>query len=283
MVWAALASVAVAGTATSLIVFSYYRWSSAPATTCDEGMSNVAMHFANTPIEWNAIGPGDSVINHFVVNGVDNAEGPFDLPDGTGSSIFGPFSDYAPAYPFHYEFRLETTSTSGPIWESALTATCTRTGSPTAVVIHWIPGQTQRYYRWRYAPPVTCQTTGGGVSLTFPSQPREWKNLPADATYASVYETDDAEITIGAVDAPDGTGSTTFATLEQPGNAYPIHYAYRLQTFLSGALAYESTLIAACTADGPGTSALFNVPEPGSLGAGVAAVGAIALRRRRAA
>jgi hypothetical protein len=283
---AALAGLVVAGAATAgiiIIISAYYRWPSAPGTNCEAPGAGVEIHLDTQPREWAFIGPEHQARNRYFTNG-NEFQGPaFDPPTGSGSQTYAGFGDSTDAFPFHYEFRLETLSDSQPIYESALAATCTGVGSTTSVIVNWIPGQATSYYRHAYAPPVECTTDGPSVQLRFDSRGVEWKNLPAGATYDIVRLKNGIETPTGPFDLPEGDGSEGFAPLATLAPSYPIHYATRYDTVVSGNVVYQSVLLGSCTADGAGTSRVFNVPEPDgaalALGA-LAGLAGVAARRQ---
>ena len=283
---AALAGLVVAGAAAGIPLLSYYRWGSAPATDCKVLGEGVEIHLANQPREWAFIGAGHQARNRYFTNG-DELEGPaFDPPAGSGSQTYSAFGDSTDAFPFHYEFRIETLSDSEPIHESALAATCTGAGSTTSVIVNWVPRQPAIYYRHAYASPVACTTIGDTVQLRFDSRHVAWKNLPAAAVYDSVRLKNGGETLTGPFDLPEGDGEDGFGPFVTTAPSYPIHYASRYDTVVSGNVVYQSVLLGSCTADGAGTSRVFNVPEPDGAALAVAALAGlacVAARGRRAA
>jgi len=114
------------------------------------------------------------------------------------------------------------------------------------------------YYRWASAPAVTCSTPGPGVQALFASQPVEWLNVPAGATYNIVYITNGAEVVTGPFPLTAGTGSFTYGALGMPGPSYPLSVAVRLETIVSGSIVYLSTLSTTCTTNGGTTSSVVN-------------------------
>lgn len=285
---AAIAAIAIAGTATAgiILILEYYRWPSAPATTCEQQVGHAEIHLANQPRQWAFLDPEDRAVNHYFVNGVRTSGPIFDPPDGTGSQTYSGFVHDADAFPFHFEFRLETLSDSQPVYESALAATCTGEGSTSSVIVNWLPGQSARFYRWAFAPAVTCLPVGEDVQLRFASQPVAWKDPVASLAFDIVYLKNGGEIATGPFAIPSEEGSLVYGALATTNATYPIHYAVRLDTKAGATVVYQSVLVGSCTADGPGTSSVFNVPEPGAaalaLGA-IGAIGCVATRRRRSA
>lgn len=282
--WAAgVASVAAAGAATAGIIFlfEYYRWPGAPTTDCDPAGDAAEIHLATQPREWFAIDPDDGAVNHYLVNGVDGPSGFFDIPDGTGSLTYPGFTHPADGFPFHFVFRLETVSDSQPVYQSALAATCTGPGTTTSVVVNWVPGQAARYYRWDFAPAVTCETQASNVRLRFASQPIEWVDPPGTAEVGIVYLENGAETPTGPFPLPSEEGSQIFGALSTSSATYPLHYAVRLDTKVGSNVVYQSVLLGSCTADGAGTSHVYHVPEPGETALALVAIAALALRARR--
>ena len=157
------AVLAVAGAASALIVFHYYRWASAPAAECLTDLEDGPyLHLANQPIEWANLTANATGLTYYILNGADYLSAPYDLPDGTGSQTYAGFSGDPSPYPFTYTKRFDTFESDVLVYRSALTAVCTGDGTPGAVVVDWLPGLEPRYYRWTYAPPVECLDTGGG-------------------------------------------------------------------------------------------------------------------------
>ena len=125
------------------------------------------------------------------------------------------------------------------------------------------------YYRWAFAPAVTCNTVAGGVQAVFASQPVEWLNVPTGATYNIVYITNGASVSTGPFPLTPGSGSQSFGSLAMTGPSYPLSVAVRLETLVGGLQVYASTLSTTCTANGTTTSAVTNSGAGGVLfGAG---------------
>jgi hypothetical protein len=234
------------------------------------------------PREWSALDDSHSVVLHYLTNGVDEPSAPFDPPNGTGSNTYAPFGDGPDPVPFHYVFRIETRQDDIPIFQSAYAMACTGNGPATPVVIDWLTGQPQVYYRWTYAPEVECITQGGGsVELRLAAQPREWKGLPADAVYDSTYSTNGDDTTNADLPLPTGDGSITYGAFGEGAPAYPVRFAFLLDTKVNGAVRYRSALVATCLADGPGVAHLFQTPEPAGAATALAALAALAAIARR--
>ncbi len=272
-----IAGLAVAGAASALFVFHYYRWASAPAAECLTDLAEPPhLRLANQPLEWGNLSANATGQTHYVLNGVDFTSAVYDVPDGSGSQIYAAFAGDPSPYPFHYAKRFDTFESGVPTYRSALAVTCTGDGTPTAVVVDWLPGITPINYRWAYAPAVECIPTGGDVLLRFESQPVKWENLPASAEYGVVYSTNGVEDPSGPFALPTGDGSMVYGALGTAEPAYPVHYAVRLDTLVGGAVVHQSVLVGACEADGPGTSRVYNVPEPAAASLAIAALGALA-------
>jgi hypothetical protein len=114
------------------------------------------------------------------------------------------------------------------------------------------------YYRYAFAPSVTCQAQSAYVSMFFDPTTMEWANIPGGATaditlLENGVETMNVSITLTA-----GTGSQNFAESEAVVPSYPYTLAQRYETIVSGEIVYTSTLIASCAADGPATVTLVN-------------------------
>ena len=272
-------ALASAGVATALIVFSYYRWASAPAASCTDVVDGGRVRLANQPIEWSLLDDTHEIYFHERVNGVDDPSGPYDPPNGTGSNVFGAYDAAIAFYPFHWAFQIETRESGTPIYESAITASCSGAGPTTAVVIQFLPTQNPVFYRWAYAPPVECIPLVGSVLLRFTEQPHEWINIPDGATKDQIYATNGDEATTTDIPLPPGDGSFRYAALGTTAPAYPIHYAVAMDTKTGGTVRYRSVLVGVCTADGAGTSAVYNVPEPAN--AALASAGSLVVLRRR--
>jgi hypothetical protein len=259
-----------------IFLLHYYRWASAPVTTCEPDDTESRLALANQPQQWANLVANDRAQLHFITNGVDLIGSLYDPPDGSGSQTYAPFRSDETPYPFHYTMRWDTLRNGVTSYSSALTTTCTGDGTPAAVIVNWSPGATQpAYYRWAHAPPVDCINLGDGVLLRFASQPVAWKNLPASAEYEMVYSADGTESTSGPFPAPDGDGSTVYGPLGISSVDYPLYYAVRLGTRINGTDRYESILVGACEADGPGSSRVYNVPEPGAASLALATLGAL--------
>jgi hypothetical protein len=114
------------------------------------------------------------------------------------------------------------------------------------------------YYRWAFAPAVTCSTPGPGVRALFASQPVEWLNVPAGATYNIVYITNGVETLTGPFALTPGTSSFTYAGLVMNGPSYPLSVGVRLETLVGGNIVYTSTMSTTCVANGGTTSSVVN-------------------------
>lgn len=273
-------SLAVAGSA--LVATPFYRWSAAPATECIHvGTTNA--RFTTQPIEWENLPTTAQIGSHLFLNGVDSQTPDFNAPDGTGSATYPAFTSGSASYPFVFTLQLDTLVDDAPIYHSALTATCTGDGATTSVPIHWVPGQTPIYLRWATAPAVSCSTTAGGVQLLFESQPMEWKNLPASAEYEFVSSSNGSEVATGPFSLPTGDGSMDYGPLAENEPDYPVHYAVQLDTKIGSLHVHQSVLVGVCDDDGPGTSAVYDVPEPDAAALALAAFGCLGAARRRRA
>lgn len=279
----ALAALAVAGAATAGIVllFEYYRWASVPGLSCAAAEGGVEIEFASQPREWANLDPEDAARNHYVLNGSDEPGFVFDPPDGTGSLTYPPITYEAPAFPLHFALRLETISGNAPVYQSALALTCTGPGAPSGVIVNWLRHQPPRYYRWADAPPVECSPVADEVRLRFVSPEVVWRSLPEGTTLDRVYSQDGGETFDGPFGLPVGDGSAAFVPPAALQQAYPIHYAVRLDTRIGGSVAYQSVLIGSCTGDGAGTSRVVNVPEPDVASLALAALAVVVAARAR--
>ena len=261
-----LASIALACFATpaahaGITLVPFYRWASAPVTSCVDSGGLMA-RLESQPIQWGSLSATDlyTVTNAF--NGVAALFGPYDPPDGTGSTTFSAFQSDVGAPPFAFRFQYDTLLGGTEVaYSSALATACTGIGSATSVVIDWVAAQQAQFYRWTQAPKVTCTSVPGMATLSVENQPVEWRNL-ASNSYEVIVSSNGVETTTGPFPAPDGNGATILGAVGQTEPGYPIHVAVRLDTALGSGVVYESVFTGNCTADGPGTSAVHDVPEP---------------------
>jgi hypothetical protein len=265
----------------ALIIVRYYRWASAPVTQCLTGGS---IRLENQPREWVELPAGASVETTFFANDASFPGPTFAAPQGTGSQTFPQALVLDEPYPFTFTARLDTSDGAGPLYSSALTATCTGNGTPDAVIVNWFPFSNPSYYRWAYAPPVECIDLGNSRLLRFAEQPVEWKNLPPMADFETIHSTNGTEFDAGSLPAPDGDGFSVGGPLGVSRVSYPIYYAVRLGTTWGSTARYQSILVGACEANGVGSSRVYNVPEAHAASLALAALGAlagIAARSRR--
>jgi hypothetical protein len=260
----------------AIVVVRYYRWASAPVTQCLTDAGVPAIRIENQPRVWANLPSDASVETTFFANDVSLPGPTFAAPEGSGSQTFPQALALDEPYPFTFTARLVTTDGDGPLSSSALTATCTGDGTPTAVIVNWSPSSNPSYYRWAYAPEVECIDLGTSFLLRFAEQPVEWLNLPPTADYETIHSTNGTEFDAGFLPAPDGDGSAIGEPLGVSRVSYPIYYAVRLGTRWGATARYQSILMGACEANGAGSSRVYNVPEADAASLALAALGALA-------
>ncbi|MEZ4671248.1 MAG: LysM peptidoglycan-binding domain-containing protein [Anaerolineae bacterium] len=117
----------------------YYRWQPSINFTCGPSGSGVEVVLSGQPVEWN-LPAGASYTINYIDNGVVTPTGPFPLPVGMGSQLFGAFSQSFSAYPFTFAIRLDTIISGSVVYSSSVSVNCAGDSSGAATITNSVGG-----------------------------------------------------------------------------------------------------------------------------------------------
>lgn len=218
-------------------------WTNDKTYSCLAYGSGVAVTISNQNVEGFNLPAGAQYRPHYIVNGVDNTNGPYPV-EGNGRTIYASFLQPAASYPFTFEYRLDTIVNGTIVYQSSLTIRCTGHTSGQPITPVSVPAFRGRV--WVNDKTYTCGPYGSGVSVTISNQNVQGFNLPAGAQYRPHYIVNGVDNTNGPFPV-EGNGWTNYAAFLQPAASYPFTFEYRLDTIINGVVVYQSSLNLTCT------------------------------------
>ncbi len=120
-----------------------------------------------------------------------------------------------------------------------------------ASIVFLTPAHAQPYfYRWSYAPSISCMDMGGFIRLTF-IYPTEWDLPPGNVITQALIE--NGVESFASFSVPAGTGSQVNGPVvwDMLGTSYPVVGSLGFYTYVDGVLVYRSILSVSCSADTP--------------------------------
>ncbi len=234
--------------------FPYRRWTGPKTYACEaNGPSGVRVTLSDQAVEFGGGLPADAQFTiNYVDDGVETASGPYTVEQTSGTKVYGAFAEPFAAYPFTFQFRIDTLINGSVVYTSELKVTCSgpSTGevNPVNTVVSTSP-----YRRWTSPKSVTCTTLGTpGVSIA--NQNVEFNALQNTDTFTIAYVDNGSAITDGPYPVEQTSGTKAYGAFFEPFAAYPFTFDFRLGTQRAGTTIYTSTLHVRCEGDGPATT-----------------------------
>lgn len=269
-----LACVAAAGVCVALPVRAgddtaqYRRWRASNTYTCTSGQPNgIAVMLAEQPIEFNNLPDGAEFSPVAIKNGVAVVQGRFPVEQSDGEIVYGGFTDFFDDYPLTYGFRLDTIIDDAVVYRSTYTMACDGdTSAPLPVVAEQIDfgPPADRWRRWDWPKGYTCTTTDEGVELAISNQDVEFSGLPAHATFFVVTTRNGVEEREGPYLVEQTSGELSGDSIVEVFPGYPVHFEQRIETVITGIVAYTSTLAASCDASLEGFGLFADITSNGN-------------------
>ncbi len=120
-----------------------------------------------------------------------------------------------------------------------------------ASLLSLAPAHAQPYFfRWSYAPSISCVDMGSFVRLTLSTGPTDW-DLPPGSVITQATNLNGVE-SFSSFSWGPGTGSNVNgpSVVDVPGT-YPVTVSLGFYTYVDGVLVYRSILTVSCSADTP--------------------------------
>lgn len=152
----------------------YRRWVSPKTYTCTTDAGGVYAKIPDQNVEFlNLPADAEFTIN-YVLNGVEESNGPYPVEQTSGALPYASFSQVFPSYPFTFEFRIDTLIDGIVVYQSALDLSCSGDGGPIEVTATDGP------------PPTTTSTSTSTVPTTTTTSTTLPPGCPTGATFASI-------------------------------------------------------------------------------------------------
>ncbi len=115
-----------------------------------------------------------------------------------------------------------------------------------------VSAQDEAYRRWLDdGKTFTCTDLGGGViAVVLSNQNVEFNHLPPSAEFSINYIENGVLTFDGYYPVEQTSGTRSYNQFTALFTAYPLTFAFRLDTLIDGIIVYQSTVSVACTADG---------------------------------
>ncbi len=241
----------------------FRRWAADKTYSCTTGAGVVYANLNNQNIEFNNL-PADAQFTiNYIRNGVLTVDGPYTVEQISGTKAYGAFAQSFPAYPFTFEFRLDTLIEGVVVYTSSVTINCAGDTASTPITpVNVDTGYA--YRRWVNNKTFTCAPFGGGVGVFLNNQDVVLNNLPVGAEFTLNYIDNGVISTDGPYPVEASNGTFNYGSFVEAFPAYPLTFEFRIDTLISGVVVYQSSLIINCTADASGIVTPINGPPGGS-------------------
>jgi len=118
----------------------YRRWVADKTYSCTTGAGVVYANLNNQNVEFNNLPANAQFTINYISNGVLTVDGPYPVEQTSGTRAYGAFAQSFPAYPFTFEFRIDTLISGVVVYQSSLIINCTADASGSVTPINGPPG-----------------------------------------------------------------------------------------------------------------------------------------------
>ena len=253
----------------------YRRWVADKTYSCTTGAGVVYANLNNQNVEFNNLPANAQFTINYIRNGVLTVDGPYTVEQISGTKAYSAFAQSFPAYPFTFEFRLDTLIEGVVVYTSSVTINCAGDTASTPITpVNVDTGYA--YRRWVNNKTFTCGPLGGGVGVFLNNQDVVLNNLPVGAEFTLNYIDNGVISTDGPYPVEASNGTFNYGSFVESFPAYPLTFEFRIDTLISGVVVYQSSLIINCTGDASGVVVPVNVvPGSGSVPSSGGCVAAI--------
>ena len=226
----------------------YRRWVDDKTYSCTTGAGVVYANLNNQNVEFNNLPASAQFTINYIDNGVNTPDGPYPVEQTSGTKAYGAFAESFPAYPFTFEFRLDTIIDGLVVYSSSITISCSGDTASTPVTpVNVDTGFA--YRRWLNNKTYSCTTGAGVVYANLSNQDVEFNNLPVGAEFTLNYIDNGVVTTNGPYPVEQANGTKVYGAFAQPFPSYPFTFEFRIDTLISGVVVYTSSLTISCTGD----------------------------------
>lgn len=228
----------------------YRRWRSSNTYSCTQTEPNViTVALDAQPIEFNNLPAGAEWTSTSINNGIVLASARYPAEQASGEIVYGNFATYFETYPLTYDFRLDTIIDGATVYRSTYSIDCDGDSEASLPVvaeqIDFGP-PADRWLRWAWPNTYFCSTTPDGVELTLIDLEAELSPLPAHARFFLNSSRNGHEQRGGPFTLEQIVAQLEGLPVVELFGSYPVHYEQRIDTVVSGIVAYTSTLVASC-------------------------------------
>jgi hypothetical protein len=115
---------------------SYRRWLAPKTFTCSHGPSSATASIDNQNVEFADLPAGAQYTINYIDNGVTTTNGPYTVEKTSGTQAYAPFGEFFDAYPFTFEYRLDTIVNGQVVYRSSITIACASDDSGAATIVN---------------------------------------------------------------------------------------------------------------------------------------------------
>lgn len=246
----------------------YRRWRTSNTYSCARTAPDViAVSLPEQPLEFNNLPPTAQFSSASIKNGITIAYPRFPVERVSGEMVYGSFADHFDAYPLSFDFRLDTIIDGAVVYRSTYSMACDGdTVAPIPVLAEQIDfgPPADRWRRWTWPKGYSCTSTEDGVELTISNRNVEFSGLPAHATFFRTTVRNGVEEREGPFPVEQTSGELQEAALVEVFPGYPVHFEMRIETVITGIVAYTSTLVASCDASVEGAGLTADITSNGN-------------------
>lgn len=227
----------------------YRRWVNDKTYTCTQSGGMIDVILNNQNVEFANL-PADAQFTlNYIDNGVVTPTGPYTVEQTSGTHSYGSFAESFSAYPLTFEFRIDTLIDGVVVYQSSLIINCSgdvavpQPVTPTDVV----PAGAQ-FRGWVNNKTYTCTQTVSGVNVVLSNQDVDVVNLSSGDTFTLNYIDNGVNTPSGPFPV-EANGRHLYGSFLEPFPSYPLTFEFRIDTFVSGVLVWQSSIIINCSAD----------------------------------
>ncbi len=246
--------VVVAADPAGAITNPYRRWSGSKTYTCGQDATGPYVGLSNQNVEFFGLAAGDRYVNNYITDGNVAPSGPFAVEQYSGSKAYGAFSSRADAFPFTFQFRIDTVVNGSVVYTSELKVTCTGLSSGSVTPVNTVVAA-DAYRRWSGPKAYSCSHSASEAAVGLGEQNVEFNGLPADAKFKIHYIDNGVDTVSGPYTVEKQNGTQAYGAFTEVFPSYPFTFEFRLDTIIAGNVVYTSKIVVTCTADGSGTVA----------------------------